>query len=105
MPTGPIRNCQNELLRSDRCFCNRNNVYVGAIFITTPLKEYGTFNQGKQGVIFPDSNVVTRMMPGAPLPDEDIAGFGNLSTEQFYTQSFAYGNYRLLFYVPFLYIY
>ena len=48
-------------------------------------------NQSEQRVIFSDANTNPGMMPGAALTNQNVAGFGCLSAEKFYSESFTVG--------------
>jgi hypothetical protein len=53
------------------------------------LKLYGAVYQRKEGVVFANPDVGARVMGGASLPHDDVAGDNRLSTENFNAQSFA----------------
>lgn len=43
-----------------------------------------------ESVVFADAYVKARVVLGAALTFEDVAGFAGLTTEDFYTESFAF---------------
>ena len=53
------------------------------------LERDNAIDQGEERMIFTHAYVLTRIVDGTPLTDEDIAGFANLTTEQFDAQTFA----------------
>jgi len=75
-----------------RClgFCrfgqNRNERTVVAFF----GKHHRARYEGKQGVVFADADVFSRMVAGAALANNDVAGNGRLTSEDFNAQSFAF---------------
>jgi hypothetical protein len=54
------------------------------------LESYRAILEGKQGVILANANVITRMMLGAALTNENVACFGELSAVNLYSQSLAF---------------
>jgi hypothetical protein len=64
---------------------NANDTAIATLL----FENYNTIGSGEQGVIHPDAYVKTRMMLGATLADNDIAGNGLLAAEQLNAKAFA----------------
>lgn len=47
-------------------------------------------DEGKEGMVIAHAYVLSGMMAGATLADDDIAGFGILPAEKFYSQPFTF---------------
>ena len=72
------------------CLRHRDDGHIGLVaqFL---LERDNAVDQGEQGVVFTHTYVLTRIVDGTSLADEDIAGFADLTTEQFDAQTFACG--------------
>lgn len=71
------------------CFCRRLHGYKR--FILAALLEHDdAVGKGKQGVVFAHPHVVARVVFGAALPNNDVAGVYFLATKYFDPQSFAF---------------
>ena len=67
---------------------HRDNRHEGLV-VALLLESDDTVDEGEQGVILAHSDVLTRIVDGSPLTDEDVAGFAILTTEQFDAQTLA----------------
>ncbi len=50
-----------------------------------------SIGESEKGVVLPDPHVLTRMVLGSPLPDDDVPCFGALSTIKLHAEPFANG--------------
>ena len=58
---------------------HRDNRHEGLV-VAFLLESDDTVDEGEQGVILAHSDVLTRIVDGSPLTDEDVAGFAILTT-------------------------
>ena len=54
-------------------------------------EDYSTVYQCEEGVVFTHTYILTRIVNRTSLANDDVAGFGELTAEKFYTESFAFG--------------
>lgn len=60
------------------------NHYADIGFVVPSFPEFNfTVGQGKKGMVFTHSNIQTGMVYGSPLSDNDVSGFGKLTTVNF----------------------
>lgn len=99
-----LTSVKRVLIYAIRSLCSRFSYWNGSCFNSrraswndinvrptgaTRTEFYRAINQSKQRIVFTQTNVFARMMFGAALANNDIAGNGRLATEQLNTQAFA----------------
>lgn len=72
------------------CFCFRKRKYRDIGFVSEFLLEgYNTIDQSEKSMVFAHSDIFTWIVHCSSLADEDVASFGNLTTEQLDAEAFA----------------
>lgn len=76
-------------MAEDLCFAYGS--YVDELATVAAFGElYGAVHEGVESVVFAHAYVEARVVYGAALALDDVAGFGKLATEDFHAQTFAF---------------
>lgn len=67
----------------------RGHRYVGLV-VTFLAERHYAVDQRKERVVLADADIVARVVHRTALADEDVARFGNLTAEEFYSQSLTF---------------
>lgn len=68
---------------------NRSYAYIRFAFAFL-AEDHRTVYQSEQSMILAHTYILARIMHGSALTYNDVAGFGKLTAEQLYAQSFAF---------------
>ena len=79
----------------------RGHRYVGLV-VTFLAERHYAVDQRKERVVLADADIVARVVHRTALADEDVARFGNLTAEEFYSQSLSDSRPFLELPTPFL---
>ena len=73
------------------CLCFGYGEHVDELATVASFRElHGSAHQSIKSVVFADAYVQAGVVDSAALTFDDVAGFGELSAENFYTESFAF---------------
>ena len=67
----------------------RGHRYVGLV-VAFLAERHHAVDQRKERVILADADIVARVVHRTALADEDVARFGNLTAEEFYSKSLTF---------------